>query len=41
MVGWQRHIQSLFRHVGKRVEYNYNQSANLYSSHLESFLTPG
>ncbi|XP_015900442.3 uncharacterized protein LOC107433646 [Ziziphus jujuba] len=40
MVGWQRHIQSLFRHVGKRVEYNYNQSANLYSSHLESFLTP-
>ncbi|KAF3442769.1 hypothetical protein FNV43_RR16686 [Rhamnella rubrinervis] len=40
MVGWQRHIQSIIRHVGKRVEHSYNQSANLSCSRLESFHAP-
>ncbi|KAK0584219.1 hypothetical protein LWI29_009444 [Acer saccharum] len=35
MVGWQRHLQSALRHLGKRVEHNYTASAKLYCSHYE------
>lgn len=41
MVGWQRHIHFILRRVGKRVEHNYNLSANFSSSRLESSLSPG
>ncbi|KAL5545675.1 hypothetical protein UlMin_005362 [Ulmus minor] len=40
MVGWQRHIQSIFRHVGKRVEHRFNPSANLSCSHFETLSAP-
>ncbi|KAK9906064.1 hypothetical protein M0R45_000074 [Rubus argutus] len=36
MVGWQRHLQSLIRQVGKTVERNYTQSANFSSSFSSS-----
>lgn len=36
MVGWQRHIQLIFRGLGKRLEYSYNASANSSSVRLES-----
>ncbi|XP_021657059.2 uncharacterized protein LOC110647500 isoform X1 [Hevea brasiliensis] len=41
MVGWQRHLQSLLRQVGKRVEHNYTALANFSSSSRveSSFLT--
>ncbi|KAG8648745.1 hypothetical protein MANES_08G035900v8 [Manihot esculenta] len=42
MVVWQRHLQSLLRQVGKRVEHNYNALANFSSSSSRaesSFLT--
>ncbi|BBG92395.1 Ribosomal protein L22p/L17e family protein [Prunus dulcis] len=32
MVGWQRHLQSAIRQIGKRVECSYNPSANFSSS---------
>ncbi|KAF3942992.1 hypothetical protein CMV_030412 [Castanea mollissima] len=41
MVGWHRHIHSVLRRVGKRVEHNYNLSANFSSSHLEPSFSPG
>ncbi|KAG6628202.1 50S ribosomal protein L22, chloroplastic-like [Carya illinoinensis] len=36
MVGWQRHIQFVLHRFGKRVEYNYNASANFSLVRLES-----
>ncbi|KAL5571839.1 hypothetical protein UlMin_021436 [Ulmus minor] len=36
MTGWQRHIQSIFCHVGKIVEHGFNPSANLSCSHFET-----
>lgn len=41
MVGWQRHIQCIIRHVGKRVEHTYSQSTNLSSSYFKSSFTAG
>ncbi|OMO68653.1 Ribosomal protein L22/L17 [Corchorus olitorius] len=46
MVGWQRHLQSLLRQVGRRLEHNYAVSANYSvsscsSSRLSSSLSPG
>ncbi|KAF8398001.1 hypothetical protein HHK36_016927 [Tetracentron sinense] len=39
MVGWQRHLQSVLHHVGKRVEHNYRASANFSNTHTNpSFL---
>ncbi|XP_009365704.2 uncharacterized protein LOC103955535 isoform X1 [Pyrus x bretschneideri] len=42
MVGWQRHVQSLIRHVGKRVEnHGYTSAANFSSSsHFLKLQTP-
>ncbi|KAL5550592.1 hypothetical protein UlMin_000768 [Ulmus minor] len=40
MAGWQRHIQYIFRHVGKRVEHRFNPSANLSCSHFETLSLP-
>ncbi|ONH95834.1 hypothetical protein PRUPE_7G091500 [Prunus persica] len=36
MVGWQRHLQSAIRQIGKRVECSYNPSANFSSSSSSS-----
>ncbi|XP_059668638.1 large ribosomal subunit protein uL22c-like [Cornus florida] len=36
MVGWQRHLQSILRQVGKRVEHNYNAPVNFSSYHSRS-----
>ncbi|KAJ4716848.1 50S ribosomal protein L22, chloroplastic-like [Melia azedarach] len=41
MVGWQRHLQSVVRQVGKRLQHNYTASANFTCSHLESSLLRG
>ncbi|KAL5543610.1 hypothetical protein UlMin_007394 [Ulmus minor] len=40
MTSWQRHIQSIFCHVGKRVEHRFNPSANLSCSHFETLSAP-
>ncbi|KAL5739863.1 hypothetical protein ACOSP7_028757 [Xanthoceras sorbifolium] len=41
MVGWQRHLQSVLRQVGKRVEHNFIASAKFSCSHYEPSRFPG
>ncbi|XP_057959162.1 uncharacterized protein LOC131151774 [Malania oleifera] len=41
MVGWQRHIQSVLRHIGKRVECSYNLPANYSCFPAKSSLVLG
>lgn len=41
MVGWHRHFQLVLRQVGKRVEHNYNASANFSCHHLRASLVSG
>ncbi|KAK3009851.1 hypothetical protein RJ639_012836 [Escallonia herrerae] len=41
MVGWQRHLQSMLRQVGKRADHNYSASARFSSCHSNSSLVRG
>lgn len=41
MAGWQRHLLSMIREVGKRVEHNYMSSAKLSWSHYDPSLLQG
>ncbi|WOG98247.1 hypothetical protein DCAR_0417588 [Daucus carota subsp. sativus] len=41
MVGWHRHLQSIIRQVGKRVEHNCNASVNTAFYHSKSSLIYG
>ncbi|KAL6988148.1 hypothetical protein U1Q18_013895 [Sarracenia purpurea var. burkii] len=41
MVGWQRHLQSTVRQVGKRLEHNHNASVNFSCHHSRASLVPG